>query len=150
DGSRLDSIETDEIGFDANLSDGSRLALAPHTALLTLANGATEVALRFEGGQASFAVKPHGPRRWSIDCGLAEVEVVGTRFTIDRSPTRVRVEVEEGVVRVLERSSKHVQNLVRGESIEISARPGAIRPDDPRAPALDARSAETGAARAER
>ena len=39
----------------------------------------------WSAGSASFDVRPGGPRRWQIECGLATVEVVGTRFSCERS-----------------------------------------------------------------
>jgi transmembrane sensor len=64
------------------LSDGSRVELARGASFSAHENSSS----RFSGalrGYATFDVHPGGPRRWTIDCGLATVEVVGTRFEID-------------------------------------------------------------------
>ena len=56
-------------------------------------------------GGVRFEVEPDGPRRWTIETGLATVEVVGTVFEVERAPGAVDVRVERGVV------------VVRGERV---------------------------------
>jgi transmembrane sensor len=73
-------------------------------------------------GRARFDVTPRGPRRWSIDCGLATVYVVGTSFVLDRSPERVHVEVLHGVVRVEGENVPGRAKVLRdGESLDVRA-----------------------------
>src|SRR5262249_9513780 len=113
------------------LSDGSKLDLAAESELVTLENRAHDVVLLFERGRASFSVNPQGHRRWSIECGLATVEVVGTRFTIDRSPSRLFVGVAEGVVLVRgEAVPERVRRLTRGETLEVSSPEGVSSRED--------------------
>ena len=71
-------------------------------------------------GAASFEVRPGGPRRWQIECGLATVEVVGTRFTCARGADRLHIGVEHGVVLVRgERVPNRVRRLAAGESLDV-------------------------------
>jgi transmembrane sensor len=87
-------------------------------------------------------VRPGGPRRWQIECGLATVEVVGTRFSCERTPGRLRVSVQRGVVIVRgERVADRARRLAAGESLDVVEAPlGAeAAPADlaPELPALD-------------
>ena len=73
-----------------------------------------------ERGTASFEVRPGGPRRWQIECGLATVEIVGTRFTCARSAGRLHIGVEHGVVLVRgERVPNRARRLAAGESLDV-------------------------------
>jgi len=55
-----------------------------------------------------------------LECGLATVEVVGTRFTVERTARLVRVSVERGIVIVRgERVRDRVQRLTAGQSLEV-------------------------------
>jgi transmembrane sensor len=111
----------DDASMDVALSDGSRIALSPGARLEPVENSARAVSLRLPQGTVVFDVRPGGPRRWSIDCGLATVEVVGTSFTLARSATRLSVEVARGVVLVRgERVPDHVQRLSAGAKLEIT------------------------------
>jgi transmembrane sensor len=83
-----------------DLSDGSRIRVDSASHLEPLASSATEVVFRLAFGRAVFDVVPGGPRRWIVEAGIATVEVVGTRFGVTRSPERVHVDVERGVVLV--------------------------------------------------
>lgn len=102
------------------LSDGSSIELSPGARLSALeSTDRAFSALLFEG-RALFRVKKGGPRRWSIECGLATVEVVGTHFEIDRSPARVRISVLEGAVLVRgERVPDRVRRLGPGDRLDI-------------------------------
>jgi transmembrane sensor len=104
------------------LTDGSRIVLDPGARVQPLENTGRSVVVLLRHGRAVFDVKPGGPRKWSIEAGLATVEVVGTRFAVTRAPDRVTVEVEHGVVLVRgDRVANRVQRLVAGERLEIPA-----------------------------
>jgi transmembrane sensor len=108
------------------LSDGSTIELAPGTRIEALESTDRAFAALLSEGRAVFHVLAGGPRRWSIECGLATVEVVGTRFVIERGPARVRVEVLEGVVLVRgERVPDRVKRLAAGERMDIDGAKGA-------------------------
>ena len=94
-------------------------------------DGTSFVAV-LERGSAHFEVRPGGPRRWQIECGLATVEVVGTGFDCARAPGRLRVSVQHGAVLVRgERVPDRAQRLAAGESLEVLDAAGARRGDAP-------------------
>jgi transmembrane sensor len=101
------------------LSDGSRIELAEGATFTATTSTASAFEGALRGGTATFDVVPGGPRRWAIDCGLARVEVVGTRFVIDARTERVAVRVERGHVRV--RGAQGVTELKAGESVVVEA-----------------------------
>ncbi|HEX4340054.1 MAG TPA: FecR family protein [Polyangiaceae bacterium] len=106
----------------AHLADDSNIVLEPGTRLEPLENNGHALSLLVVMGHATFDVHPGGPRRWSFECGLATVEVVGTKLSIDRSPDALVVAVEHGVVLVRgDRVPDRVRRLRAGERIEIHA-----------------------------
>jgi transmembrane sensor len=108
------------------LSDGSRVELARGARLQTLGNDGEAVTLRLDRGRAAFDVTPGGPRSWVVEAGLARVEVVGTRFTVERGSEQVEVTVERGAVRVV---GEHVpggrRRLGPGEALVLVGPPPA-------------------------
>jgi transmembrane sensor len=111
------------------LSDGSKLDLQPRAALAVLGNSRTHFKTRLQHGRVLFDVKPGGPRRWEIDCGLVRVEVLGTRFTIERDSLGVRVQVDRGVVAV--RSAGSDRRLTAGDAIYVASPPLAAAGAEP-------------------
>jgi transmembrane sensor len=139
DGRSLGAVEASPVGAVLPMSDGSRVDLAGGARFVPLeSNGASFVAV-LERGSAHFEVRPGGPRRWQIECGLATVEVVGTGFDCARAPGRLRVSVQHGAVLVRgERVPDRVRRLAAGESLEVLDAPAPAeanrqRPSD-RAP----------------
>jgi transmembrane sensor len=105
---------------NVTLDDGSTIALADGARIETLANDGRVFEVLLENGRTTFDVVPHGPRRWTIECGHATVVVVGTRFTIERTPAQLMVSVERGVVLVRgPRVPNGARRLVEGESIVV-------------------------------
>lgn len=106
------------------LADGSAIVLAPGARLEPLHNDARAIALRLVRGQARFEVEPGGPRTWTVETGVATVEVVGTVFTVERGDGWARVEVERGVVVVRgERVPDRAARLTRGGSLMVGELP---------------------------
>ena len=68
------------------LSDGSHIDLGKTTKLEVVDNSGHAFVSVLHAGRVTFDVQPGGPRRWTSEAGLAGVEVVGTRFTVDRRP----------------------------------------------------------------
>jgi transmembrane sensor len=102
-------------------TDGSHVDLGPGTRLELLDNGATSFSALLASGRATFDVRAGGPRRWSVECGVLGVEVIGTRFTVERVAGGARVSVQHGVVLVRgERVRDRVQRLTEGESLEVA------------------------------
>jgi transmembrane sensor len=153
DGAALSAIEAPAAGATVALSDGSVIRLSGGARLAPLESSGTAFAAVLKGGSAGFDVRPGGPRRWRIECGLATVEVVGTRFNCDRGPGRLRVSVQRGAVLVSgERVADRVRRLGAGESLTIEEREptppapaiataapaadeGPVAPEPPAAPA---------------
>jgi transmembrane sensor len=106
------------------LSDGSRITLEPGAEAQVLENTDRSFVTMLRKGKTRFDVRPGGPRRWSVECSLATIEVVGTAFTVTRSERQVRVEVHKGVVLVRgERVPERVQRLTAGQHLELMEEP---------------------------
>jgi transmembrane sensor len=126
------------------LTDGSRIDVGPGAVFTARQNSGRLVDGSLHSGAATFDIRPGGPRKWTIDCGLATVEVVGTRFVIDARPERVSVHVERGRVRVT--SAAGVKELGAGEDVEVEAPPTSapvavpLAPTPPESPAPPASS----------
>ena len=129
DGSAIVAVDAPAGGARLTLSDGSTIALGPGARLEPIESSASSFIAVLERGDASFEVVPGGPRRWQVECGLATVEVVGTKFSCARAPHALHVGVERGVVLVRgEHVTNHVRRLAAGESMDIldeTAAPGA-------------------------
>jgi len=105
-----------------SLADRSRISLEPGSRLEPLASSGRQFLVRLARGTVTFDVEPKGPRRWIIEAGIASVEVVGTRFTVTRTPRSVRVVVARGVVLV--RGSTVPDGIARleaGRSLDVQA-----------------------------
>lgn len=119
-GAPLSSLDANAAGMTITLDDASTITLERGAQVSPLENGPDRVALVVERGRAHFEVTPGGKRRWSIETGLATVEIVGTGFTVDRDEARVRVEVTHGVVLVRGDSVEgRVKRLEAGDALEI-------------------------------
>lgn len=113
-------------------SEESRVELDPGARVEPLENGPTAFSVLLASGRATFDVHPGGPRRWTIECGVATVEVLGTRFTVERSPGHARVSVERGVVLVRgERVPDRVQRLGAGAALDVEDTSAALTPPPP-------------------
>jgi transmembrane sensor len=121
-------------GLTLATSDGSSIQLTAGARFEPLESSSTTFIAMLRRGSASFDIRPGGPRRWEIECGLATVEVLGTRFTCERNPGRLRVAVQRGVVLVRgDRVPDRARRLPAGESLEVFEAPPAV--ETPLAPA---------------
>lgn len=103
------------------LSDGSTLTARERTPLAVVANDGTRVAWRMGEGAVHFSVRPRGPRRWTIDAGLARISVIGTQFDLERAPHSLDVRCTEGTVRVESPLLPEGARLLHaGESLRVS------------------------------
>ncbi|HEX6239722.1 MAG TPA: FecR domain-containing protein, partial [Polyangiales bacterium] len=121
------------------LDDGSRIHLAAHSQLELIENSGERVRSVLHAGWARFEVKPGGPRRWIVDAGLAEVQVVGTAFTVSTSRDETHVRVHHG--RVLVRSALVESGLAQlnaGDTLHLRARPEPVTQPPAPSPALQA------------
>jgi transmembrane sensor len=102
------------------LADGSKIHLWPGTRFDPLESSSTTFSAVLTRGEARFDVRPGGPRRWVIECGLATVEVLGTEFHCARTANRLRVSVERGTVLVRgEWVPDRVRMLAAGDALEV-------------------------------
>ena len=112
----------------SRFDDGSQVSLASGTRLEVLRNDARSFVTALRRGGVTFDVKPGGPRHWVIEAGELSVEVVGTRFRVERGQEATRVSVEHGVVMVRgERVPGGSVRLTAGKSFELPA--SDARPD---------------------
>lgn len=109
------------------LSDGSEIFTSERALLEVLDNGDTRVTLALRSGRARFDIEPGGRRAWRIECGGVSVEVVGTRFTVERSELGTSVSVTRGAVLVRGASVPDgVQRLGPGDRFETPRAPLAL------------------------
>ena len=124
DGRPLEAVEAPPVGAVVAMSDGSRVDLAAGARFTPLESTGTSFVAVLERGSAHFEVRPGGPRRWQIECGLATVEVVGTGFDCTRAPGRLSVSVQHGAVLVRgERVPDRARRLATGETLEVQEPP---------------------------
>ena len=134
DGHAVVPVEAPAGGSRLKMSDGSIIELGAGARLDPIESSSSSFIAVLERGEASFDIVPGGPRRWQIECGLATVEVVGTKFSCVRRPTALHVAVERGVVLVRgEQVVNHVRRLAAGESMDIVDEKALPAPADPRA-----------------
>jgi transmembrane sensor len=120
DGRDMVAVDSGGAASDIGLSDGSHIRLAPGARIEPLESTGSTFSAIVAQGRADFDVRPGGPRHWTIECGLATVEVVGTEFTCERGPGRLHVEVRHGVVLVRgDRVPERVRRLSAGESLDL-------------------------------
>jgi transmembrane sensor len=122
DGREIVPTEATKLGSELALSDGSRIWLSPGAGLDPVESTGTRFSAIVTHGHADFDVRPNGPRHWTIECGLATVEVVGTAFACEREAGRLRVVVKHGTVLVRgDRVPDRARRLSAGESLELVA-----------------------------
>jgi transmembrane sensor len=135
DGTKLGDVEAAGAPSTVRLGDGSELLLAAGARLAPVINTGSLLVLRVIVGTVTFDVRPGGPRRWSIEGGLATIEVTGTRFTVSRRASSLRVDVERGAVLVRgENVPDRLQRLSAGEELVF---------DEPRVGSSESPLAET-------
>lgn len=107
-------------GAHQRFSDGSVVSVAPGGRVAPLALEPRAAVFLLERGTAMFDVTPGGSRRWSVECGLLTVEVIGTRFVVERRDDAVTVRVERGEVLVRgERVPDRIRRLGAGETVTV-------------------------------
>ena len=110
---------------DVTLPDGSMLRLDTDTRIaVALYRERREV--RLLGGQAVFHVQGDQARPFEVLAGAVRVTVVGTRFSVRHTPDipgadEIRVQVEEGRVRVTGGAGSPVMELGAGQRIAADA-----------------------------
>jgi transmembrane sensor len=144
DGRALATVDAPAQGATLALSDGSSIRLGANAAFQPLESTGTRLLAVLQRGSAEFEVRPGGPRHWQVECGLATVEVTGTRFACSRGPGQLRVSVQHGSVVVRgERVPDRARRLSAGEALDITEAPVAVAPEAPPAPETAAPAAPT-------
>ncbi len=103
-----------------HFADGSSLSIGASGRVVALSSTPQEFSVLLERGRLDVHVVPGGPRRWVVEGKWARVEVVGTRFFVERRPNGISVGVSEGVVVV--RSAQlpeGVMRLAAGQSLDV-------------------------------
>jgi transmembrane sensor len=127
DGRALAAVDAPAEGARLALSDGSMIELGGGARFAPLESSGTTFLGVLQRGSASFDVRPGGPRRWQVECGLATIEVVGTRFSCERGEGRLRVSVQRGEIVVRgERVADRARRLAAGESLDVVDAPAAL------------------------
>lgn len=104
----------------SRFDDGSQVSLTGGARLEVLRNDARSFVTALRRGGATFVVKPGGPRHWIVEAGELSVEVVGTRFRVERQGEATRVSVDHGIVLVRgERVPGGSVRLTAGTSFEL-------------------------------
>jgi len=102
------------------LRDGSKIDLDADGALEMTSDTADDLDLVFRGGRAHVVVMP-AHRRWTIDVGVAAIQVSDAKFAMWRSASGVGVQVSEGVVVLRgEQVPGRVRRLSAGESLQFA------------------------------
>jgi transmembrane sensor len=83
------------------LRDGSRIVIeTPNTQITKRRESSTEVVFELKAGAARFDVAHRPERAFRVQAGPVQVEVIGTKFRVERRDDRTEVSVERGRVRV--------------------------------------------------
>lgn len=112
-------IVTDQTSVSAfELPDGSTVHLAANSALaIDFANGHREMELL--RGQAFFEVVRRNGDPFRVHADDVTVQVVGTRFNVDRLPKQTVVVVDHGAVRVSSDRDEKGVLLARGQQVVV-------------------------------
>lgn len=105
------------------LADGSRITLEG-ASRLEVSWHLRSRQVELHAGQALFDVAPARYRPFRVKAGPAEVQVVGTRFNLDRQADNLRVTVSEG--RVAVRGTADSTQLGAGDQVLVRA--GQLEP----------------------
>lgn len=119
----------------ARLADGSWIRAEAGTAIEPRAETGRLFEAGLLHGRVEVGVVHRDGHRFRIDCGTALVEVVGTRFRVEREGGQVRVRVHRGRVQVFDRLADRTVALESGDVLQVG--PARAAPATPRAPSAD-------------
>lgn len=115
-----------------NLPDGSRVTLAPQSAIaLAFARG--ERRVRLLEGEAFFEVTPDPARPFRVDAAAIEASVLGTSFDVGMDAHGVTVAVQEGIVRVVAPGTggSFAEKLEAGQAVRVASTGSVDRLNQP-------------------
>ncbi|MBN2803784.1 MAG: FecR domain-containing protein [Deltaproteobacteria bacterium] len=120
DGESLPAKYAASSDVNVDFSDDSNLKIKKGALLEVLDNSATSMRFSLRTGRVDFNITPGGPRKWIIDCGELQVEVVGTKFSIFRRKNSIDVQVLRGAVLVKSQLvTDGVQRLNAGDVLRV-------------------------------
>jgi transmembrane sensor len=106
------------------LEDGSAVTLGAQSAVRVDYTRQTR-NVTLAAGEAFFSVTHDPSRPFIVDAGDTKIEVVGTKFNVNRTASGVRVSVLEGVVRVIKAGSQTTtERPAAPEAREVALHPG--------------------------
>lgn len=137
-------IATEADGIEAKLGD-IPLQVEPRSALVAVEDARAGWLVVLERGAAVFSVPPRvGRPPFVVDSGSVRVEVVGTRFRVERVGASARVDAYEGVVRVL--AGGRTVLLGKGQRWPQSSAPNAAPAELPVSAAQETPASSEGSA----
>lgn len=107
----------------ASLPDGSKITLAPDTAI-KMDYRASARRIELARGKALFEVRHNPTIPFTVTTGATEIRDIGTVFEVDAKNAGARVVVSQGVVSV---SDRHSDTIVRANQT-VSASDGNVGP----------------------
>lgn len=120
DGAEFNGVDARAGSVALTFEDGSTLSVAKNGAVEPLVMNKRDVILRLKAGTVNVSVVPGGSRRWVVQAGAVSIEVVGTRFTVERTDARVVVHVSRGSVVVRsEHLPERVERLGASEALTV-------------------------------
>lgn len=118
-------------GRAMTFADGTRIKLSERADLEILSQDAERASFLLAEGRVTLDVVP-SERRWVVEAGLAQIEVLGTRFYVDRTKDQVEVHVYRGVVLV---KSPLLEEgwvkLIKGKSVIVKRAKPVVAPKSP-------------------
>lgn len=100
------------------LADGSTIKMYPGSHLESEINTGDVVKLRLRSGRAEFSVVKNQFDLFRVRVGTVLIDVVGTQFVVEKTNRSIKVDVQEGIVKV-HGGSLRKQHLLAGQSITI-------------------------------
>jgi transmembrane sensor len=117
------ALETASDTMAVALDDGSRLELAARTKVRVTGKDPASMALDLDRGRVDCDITHRPGRHFSVNAAGVQVRVKGTRFGVELTPgrDRVDVDVERGLVEVTWEGGSQRRDLAAGErwSIEL-------------------------------
>jgi len=137
-------LAAEERSQASRFDDGSQVSLQKGSRLEVLRNDAGSFVTVLRRGDVTFDVQPGGKRHWVVETGDVTVEVVGTRFRVERQGELAKVSVDHGVVLVRgERVPGGATRLTAGQSFSLQpARASSSATAEPKASVEPKGSAE--------
>lgn len=104
------------------LDDGSFVLLAPHSHLTVEGRKQEHIALK---GGAWFDIRHNSERPLTVEAGGATISDIGTRFDVQATYGRLRVEVGQGEVSVSSQTLSAPIRLIEGRALLYDAKAGS-------------------------